>query len=476
MFALLLTSILTLAFNIQPVKATGIIYIRADGRIDPPTANITSADNVTYTFTDNNNDYVEVQRDNITVDGEGFNLLGTGIGGRGISLEGRSNVTVKNIRVRKFSDGIYLYGSSNCTIFGNNITANINAGIYLENSSNNTIFGNNITANMNDGIEIYYSSNYNSVYRNNITHNSRFGISVSASSNYNSIYENDITNNKDGIESYSYSNNNSVFRNNIIANNVSGVYFSHSINNRFYHNNFINNAQPVSITLSDVNFWDNSYPSGGNYWSDHAGVDLFSGSYQNETGNDGIGDSPYAIDENNQDNYPLIDPWVPPDIAVMNVTPSKTVVGQGFPLCINVTVTNQGNKIEGFNVTSRANATVIQTENVMLMSENSTTIALTWNTTGVPYGNYTISAYASLVLGEIDMVDNSYTDGKVVVTIQGDINGDGTVNILDAIRLAGAFGAEPGDQNWNPNADINGDGRVNILDAIILAGHFGETV
>ena len=58
----------------------------------------------------------------------------------------------------------------------------------------------------------------------------------------------------------------------------------------------------------------------------------------------------------------------------------------------------------------------------------------------------------------------------------GDINDDGTVNILDAIILAGSFGSEPDDQNWNPNADINGDAVVNILDAIILASHFGETV
>jgi hypothetical protein len=57
-------------------------------------------------------------------------------------------------------------------------------------------------------------------------------------------------------------------------------------------------------------------------------------------------------------------------------------------------------------------------------------------------------------------------------TIAGDINGDGTVNILDAIILANAFLTKPGDPNWNPNADINSDGVVNILDAIILANHF----
>jgi hypothetical protein len=58
--------------------------------------------------------------------------------------------------------------------------------------------------------------------------------------------------------------------------------------------------------------------------------------------------------------------------------------------------------------------------------------------------------------------------------IVGDINGDGIVDILDAILLANAFDSVPGDSNWNPNADINGDNIVEILDAIILANNFGE--
>ena len=48
---LLLIGMLTLAFDIQTVRASGTIYIRADGSIEPSTANITSADNITYYFT-----------------------------------------------------------------------------------------------------------------------------------------------------------------------------------------------------------------------------------------------------------------------------------------------------------------------------------------------------------------------------------------------------------------------------------------
>ena len=112
-----------------------------------------------------------------------------------------------------------------------------------------------------------------------------------------------------GIGLY-YSSYNNIYAN-YIANNDVGISFHYSSNNKIYHNNFIDNSQQTS-SLSSINIWDNGYPSGGNYWSDYTGVDLYNGPYQNETGSDGIGDTPYIIDANNQDNYPLMEPWSPP--------------------------------------------------------------------------------------------------------------------------------------------------------------------
>ncbi|MCK4481960.1 hypothetical protein KAU55_01950, partial [Candidatus Bathyarchaeota archaeon] len=80
----LLTTVFLMAssFNIQTVKASGTIYIRADGSIDPPTANIATANNVTYTFTSNINESIIVKKGDITIDGKGHMLhgLGDGIG------------------------------------------------------------------------------------------------------------------------------------------------------------------------------------------------------------------------------------------------------------------------------------------------------------------------------------------------------------------------------------------------------------
>ncbi|MDH5779210.1 MAG: hypothetical protein OEZ29_01285, partial [Candidatus Bathyarchaeota archaeon] len=98
MLTLLFVGILSLTFGIQPVKAIGTIYIRADGSIEG-TTDIMTVDNVTYTFTDNINGSIVIERDNIVVDGAGYTLQGTG-SGYGIELSYRSNVTIKNMEIK----------------------------------------------------------------------------------------------------------------------------------------------------------------------------------------------------------------------------------------------------------------------------------------------------------------------------------------------------------------------------------------
>jgi hypothetical protein len=62
-----------------------------------------------------------------------------------------------------------------------------------------------------------------------------------------------------------------------------------------------------------------------------------------------------------------------------------------------------------------------------------------------------------------------------VHAVTGDINGDGKVDMQDALLLAKAYGSTPGSPNWNANADLNGDGIVDIFDALILMSNFGKT-
>lgn len=53
----------------------------------------------------------------------------------------------------------------------------------------------------------------------------------------------------------------------------------------------------------------------------------------------------------------------------------------------------------------------------------------------------------------------------------GDINGDGSVNILDVNEILKHYG-QPA--STLPAADLNGDGSINILDVNIVLKHYGE--
>lgn len=164
---------------------------------------------------------------------------------------------------------------------------------------------------------------------------------------------------------------------------------------------------------------------------------------------------------------------LPHDVAITNITPSKTVVGQGYSPSINVTVANQGDYTESFSVTLYVNTTFVALQTITLESGPSAITTFTWNTSGFDYGSCTMTAYAEPVLNETDLSDNTLST-RIIITIPGDLNGDFIVDIFDAIRLAGAYNSNLGKANWNPNADINGDGIVDIFDAILLANHYNQ--
>jgi predicted lipoprotein with Yx(FWY)xxD motif len=161
------------------------------------------------------------------------------------------------------------------------------------------------------------------------------------------------------------------------------------------------------------------------------------------------------------------------DIRTTNITPFKTVIGQGYSTEINVTVTNQGDFTETFKLTVYTNTTAIDTKEITLTSQSAKNVTFTWNTTGLPKGKYSISAIAEPILGEVNTADNTFEYYWVKVKMPGNINGDSMVNFLDAILLGAAFGSAPGGIDWNSNADINCDVYVNFLDAIILGTNFG---
>lgn len=72
------------------------------------------------------------------------------------------------------------------------------------------------------------------------------------------------------------------------------------------------------------------------------------------------------------------------------------------------------------------------------------------NTTSYAKGNYTINAYASPAPSEADTTDNTLSDGAIIVTMSGDVDGDFDVDLYDAVKLLVAYGAKKGQPDYDP--------------------------
>lgn len=187
------------------------------------------------------------------------------------------------------------------------------------------------------------------------------------------------------------------------------------------------------------------------------------------------------------------------DVSVNDITPSKTYLGNacphspaGFCTEINVTVENQGDFTETFNVTLYADdegTSEIGNETVTNLPSGAVqTLTFIWNSTGFVMGNYTLRAAAETVPGETDTADNTLTGGIVKIGVPCDITGptpqiaDGVCNMRDIGYIAGKFGTTPQSQNWDPNADVTGqtsgmpDDIVNMRDIGEACKHFNEKV
>lgn len=163
------------------------------------------------------------------------------------------------------------------------------------------------------------------------------------------------------------------------------------------------------------------------------------------------------------------------NLTITNVTPLKTVVGQGYSIYINVTVANQGEFTEIFLLTLYANTTQVETREVTLEGGTSAIITFDWNTFGFVKGDYAISAYVWAVLEEMNTTDNLYINGFVHVGIPGDVDVNGLVNMLDLYHMAMTYGTTSSDPSYNPNHDVDNNGVINMLDLYIAALHYGET-
>lgn len=199
-----------------------------------------------------------------------------------------NNVLICENNITNCGTGISGYDTKGITIVGNNITENGHA-INIGQSNNITVAENNISNNE-GGLNMIYYGPY-SVHGNNFTKNN-WAVCFAEGCRSAEVYGNNFSENEIAVWLLTFP--------------VGGDLAISGEGNKFFGNLLVANTQQISTHEKKIgNYdpsnkgtdkvtWDNS--TIGNYW------DVYNGTDKN---GDNIGETPYVLDEKNQDNYPL---------------------------------------------------------------------------------------------------------------------------------------------------------------------------
>ena len=314
-----------------------IITIEADGSINPPT-NITSLDNITYSFTADINACIVIKRSNIVISGNGYTLNGVYAPTPALNLTNVINVTISELTITGFGWGICIESSHQNNISNNNLTQNegsiwVNSsignkitsntiantidaillsysndnvfignnmsdiyGVYLEYSADNIISENTINSSQSNGVKLTQSSN-NTISLNTVENCNYHGILLTNSSD-NMISNNRITSHDTGgIRLYSSWNN--MISGNEISANSRGIDLAASTHNTLSGNNVTGNVAGISVGSALVNSVivgsNNNIISGNNIVKNTNGIDAVGANFTSIFGNNLTSNSQYGI-------------------------------------------------------------------------------------------------------------------------------------------------------------------------------------
>lgn len=230
--------------------------------------------------------------------------------------------------------------------------------------------------------------------------------------------------------------NNTLVGNTLLENNCGMWIESGSNTSIIFHNNFLNNSwyqAKVSILCSNNKF-DNEYE--GNYWSDYDGEDM------NE---DGIGDTPYPIEVYCQDNCPLMKTWKALRAWGNESEPASYYIGM------------PDQKLYTFSNSTLAS--ICLGRNLKQITLNATsgytgflniTIPRRWldGPFYVFVDEVKVDTYAYTANANYSSLYFAYGKGSHSITILGaelgnllgDLNGDGEVNLYDAVAMLTNYG------------------------------------
>ena len=214
---------------------------------------------------------------------------------------------------------------------------------YSTNVSTNYIFAENST------YGLYVTSSHYITLANSHIKKNVFGIYV-IDTDHMVIDACEIKENSYGLRSYELSY--TIIRHNVVSENDIGFYATYSSDSIVVANIFLSNQRSfkldshcdnITFYLNDFVFDEiepiddgaNRFDNGtiGNYWMQYTGIDA---------DNDGIGDTPYYIDSDSVDHYPLMKPYrfedtIAPVIHSVTHTPEQPTSAESVTVYANVT-------------------------------------------------------------------------------------------------------------------------------------------
>ena len=199
-------------------------------------------------------------------------------------MDGRANVSVKNITATSFHTGISINGGSGNSVLGSRANTNSWLGIDLANTSAATAYGNTTADNGYYGIYIYGGGSHK--ITGNETSGNATGIGVSTT----------------GIN---------TFTGNTIINNYSfGIDLDDANTANIFGNRFVGNTTQARVTgaFSGKFYYEGFYVSDrhGNYWDDYNSA----ADGCDDINSNGLCDAPYVF-TGAQDIYPTVEPTTP---------------------------------------------------------------------------------------------------------------------------------------------------------------------
>jgi hypothetical protein len=205
-------------------------------------------------------------------------------------------------------------------------------------------------------------------------------------------------------------------------------------------------------------------------WSGYNGTDSFRGSDQTDVGSDGIGDTRYDVEEENQDRYPLMGPFGAQTQTGLNVTVFRTT---------DVSLTFDNVTVEGSTIADRIESGPPPSPGFVAIGQYYEIVVT---------AHYSDNITVRIICDDSNMTQQEEDSLQLfqwcpeVCDVTSNVTGvpDGICNMRNIGYFANRFMTNSSSTNWDPRCDVTGptpnvpDGIVNMRDIGMAATDFGS--